>query len=196
MLSACQRFDSSIPAGWDLEPIGKRIALEYGSGLTDVERTPGAYQVFGSNGPVGTHDKYLVEGPGILVGRKGSVGEVHFSESNFWPIDTVYFVTRKANDDLRFIACLLEFLRLDNLNAATGVPGLTRRDALFMLGAFPPREEQTRIAETLKVADDHIRAIEEQIYNAERVKKALVENGTISRPTLGCKSQSNNSLWI
>lgn len=176
MLSACQRFDSSVPNGWALEPIGKRIALEYGTGLTDTERTPGAFQVFGSNGPVGTHDKYLVEGPGILVGRKGSVGEVHFSEGNFWPIDTVYYVAQKANDDLRFVACLLEFLRLDTLNAATGVPGLTRRDALFMIGAFPPPAEQTRIAETLKAADDHIRALEEQIRKAERVKKALLQS--------------------
>lgn len=175
MLSACQRFNLPIPTGWTLEPIGKRISLEYGSGLTDAERMPGAYQVFGSNGPVGTHDKHLVEGPGVLVGRKGSVGEVHFSEGHFWPIDTVYYVTRKANDDLRYIACLLEFLRLGNLNAATGVPGLTRRDALFMLGAFPREDEQTRIAETLKASDDHIRAIEEQIRKAERVKKSLLQ---------------------
>ncbi len=35
------------------------------------------------------------------------------------------------------------------------------------------RDEQTRIAETLKAADDHIRAIEEQLRKAERVKKAL-----------------------
>jgi type I restriction enzyme S subunit len=178
ILSACQRFKSSIPDGWALLPIGKRITLEYGSGLTDAERIPGDYQVFGSNGSVGTHNKYLVEGPGILVGRKGSVGEVHFSEGNFWPIDTVYYVRRKADDDLRFIAYLLQFLRLENLNAATGVPGLTRRDALFMLGAFPTRSEQARIAETLKAADDHIRALEEHIRKAERAKRGLIETGT------------------
>ena len=85
-------------------------------------------------------------------------------------------VARKANDDLRFVACLLEFLRLDTLNAATGVPGLTRRDALFMIGAFPPPAEQTRIAETLKAADDHIRALEEQTRKAEGVKKALLQS--------------------
>lgn len=173
MLSACQRFILPIPSGWTLEPIGKRISLEYGEGLTEAERIPGGYQVFGSNGQVGTHEKYLVEGPGVLVGRKGSVGEVHFSEGHFWPIDTVYYVTLKANDELRYIAYLLEFLRLGNLNAATGVPGLTRRDALFMLGAFPRVDEQTRIAEALKAADDHIRALEEQICKAQCVATAL-----------------------
>ena len=37
------------------------------------------------------------------------------------------------------------------------------------------RDEQTRIAETLKAADDHIRALEEQIRKADRVKKALLQ---------------------
>lgn len=182
ILSACQRFKSAIPDGWALLPIGKRISLEYGSGLTDAERIPGDYQVFGSNGSVGTHNKYLVEGPGILVGRKGSVGEVHFSEGNFWPIDTVYYVRQKSDDDLRYIAYLLQFLRLENLNAATGVPGLTRRDALFMQGAFPTRSEQVRIAQTLKAADDYIRALEEQIHTAERVAMALDQASFASGP--------------
>ncbi len=47
--------------------------------------------------------------------------------------------------------------------------------------------EQTRIAETLKAADDHIRAIEEQIRKAERVKKGLVEQGT----TTGLHTRTN-----
>ena len=40
--------------------------------------------------------------------------------------------------------------------------------------AVPPTHaEQTRIAETLKAADDHIRALEEQLRKAERVAEAL-----------------------
>ena len=90
-LAACQRFDpSNSPEGWAIEPIKKRICLEYGSSLTEESRQLGDVPVFGSNGRVGTHDTSCVDGPGILVGRKGSVGQVHFSESAFWPIDTVY----------------------------------------------------------------------------------------------------------
>lgn len=80
-LAACQRFDPNrAPDGWTVEPIKIRLWLEYGTGLTDAERHEGDHPVYGSNGQVGTHDTYLVEGPGILVGRKGSVGEIHFSE--------------------------------------------------------------------------------------------------------------------
>lgn len=176
-LAACQRFHpDQSPDGWDIEPIKNRLWLEYGSGLTDAERCDGVFPVFGSNGQVGFHDAYLVEGPGILVGRKGSVGEVHFSENHFWPIDTVYYVRRlKDDDDWRYLYYLLTFLNLDQLNAATGVPGLTRRDAHFILGAFPKPEEQTEIANLLRLADDVIAAAEAKLTAARRLKTALMQ---------------------
>src|SRR6266702_3898138 len=126
-LAACQRFNpDEVPDGWNIEPIKRRIRFDYGSSLTDETRRNGSFPVFGSNGPIGTHDAYYVEGPGILIGRKGSVGEVHFSVSHFWPLDTVYYVRRLRNDDWYYLYYLLGFLNLDMLNAATGVPGLTR----------------------------------------------------------------------
>lgn len=56
----------------------------------------------------------------------------------------------------------------------TQMRNLDLRDYLRLLIPFPPNpEEQTRIAETLKAADDHIRALEEQIRKAERLAIAL-----------------------
>jgi len=68
-----------------------------------------------------------------------------------------------------------EPLRREIAKAAEGahlVPYWLKRVPL----ARPDPTEQTRIAETLKAADDHIRAIEEQIRRAERVKKALLQS--------------------
>lgn len=59
----------------------------------------------------------------------------------------------------------------------TQMRNLDLRDYLKVLVPVPKvPAEQTRIAETLKAADDHIRAIEEQIRKAERVKKALMQS--------------------
>lgn len=175
-LAACQRFHpDTAPDGWIVEPIKNRLWLEYGTGLTDGERRAGEYPVYGSNGQVGMHHKYLVEGPGILVGRKGSVGEVHFSEKPFWPIDTVYYVRRIGHDNWRFLFYLLNYLNLGLLNAATGVPGLTRRDAHFMLGAFPPQREADEIAKALKFADDALAAAESKLTAARQLKTALTQ---------------------
>ena len=74
----CQVFHQEyLPEDWLCEPLGNRSRLRYGVGLTEENRIEGAYNVYGSNGVVGTHNEALVEAPGILVGRKGSVGAVH-----------------------------------------------------------------------------------------------------------------------
>ena len=175
-LAACQRFHPDrAPHGWDIEPIKNRIRLEYGEGLTDAERHHGPYSVFGSNGQVGTHSTYLIQGPGILVGRKGSVGEVHYSEGNFWPIDTVYYVKRLGEDNWRYLYYLLKYLNLGQLNAATGVPGLTRRDAHFILGAFPQPIEQEAISGVLSLADHSLAAANTKLSAARRLKTALMQ---------------------
>jgi type I restriction enzyme S subunit len=61
----------------------------------------------------------------VLVGRKGTVGAVHYATNAFWPIDTTYYVRAKGEDDLRYLFYLLDYLPLKILNAATGVPGLS-----------------------------------------------------------------------
>src|SRR5947209_19573441 len=97
-LSGCQVFhEAELPATWDCAPLGTRIELAYGRGLREEDRKPGTVDVYGSNGRVGSHDAALVNGCGVLVGRNGSVGAVHYAPRSFWPIDTVY--------DLRPLAC-------------------------------------------------------------------------------------------
>src|SRR6266566_3339047 len=126
-LFGCQVFDAAdVPSDWACEPLGDRLELAYGRALRTDRREPGDVLVFGSNGPVGTHCKSIGDGPGVLVGRKGSVGAVHFTERAFWAIDTVYYVVPTKDDRLRYLYYLLQYLPLKNLNAATGVPGLSR----------------------------------------------------------------------
>ena len=84
-----------IPEDWDVKKLGDEIELCYGKGLTQKKRVSGPYPVFGSNGVVGNHNEYLVKGDGIIIGRKGSVGEVKLSRDDFWPIDTTYYVKLK-----------------------------------------------------------------------------------------------------
>src|SRR5207253_826131 len=102
------------------------------------------------------------------------VGAVHYSETAFWPIDTVYYVKPVAGDDWRFLYYLLNYLNLGKLNAATGVPGLSRRDALAIRGAFPPPDEQREIARILDAVDTAIERTRQAIEKAERLKYGLI----------------------
>jgi type I restriction enzyme, S subunit len=134
-------------------PLGDRLELSYGRALKEEVRQPGDVDVFGSNGKVGSHNARWLDGPGVLVGRKGTVGAVHYTERPFWPIDTVYYVKPVNDDQVRYLYYLLDYLPLKILNAATGVPGLSRRDVYALRGAFPPADEQAGITRVLDAAD-------------------------------------------
>ena len=70
---------------WPIVRLGDVCTFEYGKPLKKEDRKSGQYPVFGSNGVVGYHDKYLVKGPCIIIGRKGSAGEVTYSTDNCFP---------------------------------------------------------------------------------------------------------------
>ena len=116
------RFVGGVPQGWErvaLENIGQ---LRYGKSLKAEERTDGDFPVYGSSGVVGTHDTPHVRGPGIIVGRKGNVGSVYWSDSDFCAIDTVYYVEPSAVT--LFLYYTLK--TIDFINTDVAVPGLNR----------------------------------------------------------------------
>lgn len=125
-----------VPGGWQLGLLEDFIQLAYGKALKKEDRLPGAYPVFGSSGEVGTHNKYMVEGPGIIVGRKGNVGSVFWTEQNFYPIDTVYYV--KTELPLEYVFFNLQRQRFLSNDAA--VPGLNRNQA-YSLPFLKPEDQ-------------------------------------------------------
>ena len=79
-----------IPQEWEVCGVSDLCEFNYGKGLKETERIAGSYPVYGSAGIVGTHTEYLVQAPGIVVGRKGTIGHVHRARLPFFPIDTTY----------------------------------------------------------------------------------------------------------
>ena len=135
--------------------LGDVCEFKYGKGLPQSERRPGSVAVYGSNGQVGSHDNAVTDGRTIIIGRKGSIGEVNFSDAPCWPIDTTYFVDRSCTKvDLRWLYHALGMLGLTKLNKGAAVPGLNRDDAYERRLWVPPTErEQQRIAAVLDKAD-------------------------------------------
>ncbi|MEH8992756.1 restriction endonuclease subunit S [Klebsiella quasipneumoniae subsp. quasipneumoniae] len=117
------------PKGWVTNRLENILELAYGKALKKTERTNGNYPVYGSGGVDGTHNEYLVKGPGVIVGRKGTVGSLHWENKNFYPIDTVFFVKPKEYYPLVYCYQLLKTLGLENMNTDAAVPGLNRNNA-------------------------------------------------------------------
>ncbi|MBI2204257.1 MAG: restriction endonuclease subunit S [Candidatus Rokubacteria bacterium] len=139
---------------WSEVSLGEVCEFKYGRSLAEAARVGGTVPVFGSNGIVGCHDEALTSGPAIVIGRKGSFGEINFSPTPCWPIDTTYYVDSTATKaDLRWLAYRLASLGLNRLNRAAAVPGLNRDDAYRQRLLLPPLPEQRRIAEVLDRAE-------------------------------------------
>ena len=127
-----------IPEGWGLQSVEDVLELRYGKALKRSDRVEGDFPVYGSGGISGMHNQALVEGPGIVVGRKGTVGSVYWEDRDFYPIDTAYYVVPKAGFSMTIAFYLLQSLPLDSMNTDAAVPGLNRKN-VYRLGvpAFP-----------------------------------------------------------
>ncbi len=125
-----------IPEGWEGKKLGEILELKYGKALKQENRQGGNVPVYGSSGIVGYHNVHLVNGPGIVIGRKGNVGSVYWSEKSFYPIDTAYFVSSEM--PLRFLFYDLQTKNFLNNDAA--VPGLNRNQAHSLETVIPPED--------------------------------------------------------
>jgi type I restriction enzyme S subunit len=137
------RFQDSelgkIPAGWKVDTLGNLLELAYGKALKEKDRQPGNVPVFGSNGQVGWHDQKLVDGPGIIVGRKGNPGVVTWAPTDFFAIDTAFYVVPRGEcKSLYFLFYALGTHDLASLGADSAVPGLNRNLAYMSKQVVPP----------------------------------------------------------
>ena len=142
---------------WREVKLGEIINLNYGKGLSATKRNPGNIPVYSSAGITGWHDKALIKKNGIVVGRKGTVGTVYYSETPFYCIDTAYYLTEDdTKEDLKYLYYLLNHLPLKKLNTDSAVPGLNRDNAYSQVFSLPPIQEQKSIAHILSTLDDKI----------------------------------------
>jgi type I restriction enzyme M protein len=151
--------------------------LEYGAALPKEKRIDGPYPVVGSNGITGYHNEYLVEGPAIIVGRKGSAGEVTLIEQHCFPIDTTYYVkqTNPSESDIIFLYWVLKSLNLPYLRGGAGIPGLNRSDVYNAHQIpLPQLEVQKEIVAEIESYQNEIARLNSAIQDEEKKIQAAL----------------------
>lgn len=125
-------YEQTVQRAPLLRVIGDVLDLKYGKALPSHQRTSGKVAVYGSGGVVGLHTESLVSGPGVVIGRKGTVGTVHWTEGDFFPIDTTFYAVPQIGIPMEFVYFMLRTLGLDAMNSDSAVPGLNRSDVLTL----------------------------------------------------------------
>ncbi|MEM0139660.1 MAG: restriction endonuclease subunit S [Ferroplasma sp.] len=161
---------------WNTRFLKDVIELKYGKGLKESEREMGEFPVYGSSGVIDYHKKYLVDGPGIIIGRKGTVGKVNFSKINFWPIDTTYYLELKNHGNWAFFYYFLKTLNFELLNTHSAVPGLNREDVYNLKVKIPDYKEQRAIAKILSDLDSKIELDIRMNKTLESIAQALFKH--------------------
>lgn len=142
---------------WTECTLGDVVTLQRGYDLPSRVRRQGCYPVVSSSGTTDWHAEYKVEGPGVVTGRYGTIGEVFYVAGKYWPLNTTLFVSDFKGNVPRFVYYLLKLFDFKKFSDKSAVPGVNRND-LYPTKIRLPRDRETQesIALVLHSLDDKI----------------------------------------
>ncbi|MBB1288583.1 restriction endonuclease subunit S [Pseudoalteromonas sp. SR43-6] len=142
---------------WSIKKIKEFCVFKYGKNLPADKRIDGPYPVYGSSSIASYHEDYLIEAPGLIIGRKGTVGKVQLSKENYFPIDTTFYVDKTCTkENIYFLYYFFQLCGFEGMNSDAAVPGLNRNAAVNLKVSLPQRVLQNKIATVLLTYDDLI----------------------------------------
>ncbi|HAS6174138.1 TPA: restriction endonuclease subunit S [Vibrio vulnificus] len=140
-------------SSWPLVELKNIATLKRGYDLPTKLRVEGEVPIYAANGRNGTHNEVKIKGPGVITGRSGTIGKVHYTEDDYWPLNTALYVTNFHGNDPRWVYYMLSAFKLERFVEGAGVPTLNRNLVHDELIPLPPLDEQKRIAAILDKAD-------------------------------------------
>lgn len=165
-----------LPEKWTSISLGDVVTLQRGRDLPMKERKAGRVPVVGSNGITGYHDEAVAPGPGVAIGRSGSVGEVTFVKEDFWPLNTCLWVKDFHGNDPLFVYFLLQRVDFRRYAAGVSVPTLNRNLVHPACIAVPNLDAQREIATQLSAVDAKLAAEETRRTALDNLFKSLLHH--------------------
>jgi type I restriction enzyme S subunit len=160
--------------GFHQVTIGDVLTLQRGFDITKSEQTDGEIPIVSSSGISSYHNKWKVKGPSVVIGRKGTLGTVHFIQSNYWPHDTTLWIKDFKGNDPRFLNYFIKTLKLENFDVGSSNPTLNRNHVHKIKIIFPKNVEiQKRIAAVLSAYDDLIANNQRRIALLEKMAEEI-----------------------
>ena len=141
---------------WRETTLGEITNLKRGFDLPKSQRLQGDVPVYSSSGITGSNSTAAVEGPCVITGRCGTIGEVFFSSGPCWPLNTALYSTEFNGNNPRFVYYLLQTIPWKGYTTASAVPGVNRNHVNLCPVKIPDRATQDAIVEVLDSIVDKI----------------------------------------
>jgi type I restriction enzyme S subunit len=161
---------------WREMTLGEAIELKRGYDLPSRERRDGPFPIVSSSGISGRHAEPKANAPGVVIGRYGTLGQVHYITQDYWPLNTALYVRDFKGNDPRFISYFLRTLDFAAFSDKAAVPGLNRNDLHTAQVILPPRDDQRTIAHILGTLDDKIELNRRMSETLEAMARALFKS--------------------
>ncbi|MHB9019823.1 MAG: restriction endonuclease subunit S [Minisyncoccota bacterium] len=141
---------------WKNGQLQDLVSFQRGFDITQAQQSPGPFPVISSSGVTSYHSEYKANGPGVVIGRKGTLGSVHYSEGDYWPHDTTLWSKDIQGNNPRFVYFYLHTVNLKRFDVGNSNPTLNRNHIHDLPALIPPIDTQQRIADILSAYDDLI----------------------------------------
>lgn len=161
---------------WSTGKLGEFIELKRGYDLPKAKRKLGTIPLISSSGISDTHELAMVKGPGVVTGRYGTIGEVFYVDTDFWPLNTTLYVRDFKGNDRKYISYFLKTLDFRAYSDKAAVPGINRNHLHEALVTLPPLGEQKEIAEALGSLDERITLLRETNNTLESIAQAIFKS--------------------
>ena len=166
-------------AGWVEKNFDEVCVLQRGFDLPTHSRKEGVFPLVSSNGITDRIDIWKVKAPGVVTGRSGTIGNVHYIEEDYWPLNTALYVKDFHGNYERCIYYFLKQFDLNKYSTGAGVPTLNRNNVHSVKVWFPKHTaEQKCIAAKLDALSNetkHLESIYQQKLTAlSALKKSLL----------------------
>ena len=138
--------------------------------------------------------------PAIIVGRKGSLGKIQYSDVPCFVIDTAYYIDRRTSHvNLRWLHYIFQALKLERFRNSV-LPGLNRESAEGQYVPLITAEEQTQIAKFLDrktgQIDELIRIKERRIELLQERRAALINQAVTKGLDPNVEMKPSGVEWI
>jgi type I restriction enzyme S subunit len=166
--------------GWEEKRFDQICVLQRGFDLPAHSRNQGTHPLVSSNGITDKIDLWKVKAPGVVTGRSGTIGNVHFIEENFWPLNTALYIKDFHGNNERCIYYFLKQFDLSKYSSGAGVPTLNRNNVHIVKLWFPKSlKEQQIIVQKLDALSTETKKLEaiyqKKINDLEELKKGVLQ---------------------